>query len=120
MEAVQSQGGVLAPFYPVLWAAAGVGDGQNSDLRRDDFVNNRVGKAFEQRAVDIRFIRQSFESRKLERVIANSLDSGIDGGQKLEAKPLAPIFIPLGRLPRFLLGRGIDAEVHQIGLETSD
>ena len=109
----------LASFFPVLRAAS-VGDRQNLDIRRNNFVNNREGKSFQKEAANTRFIRQSFQSGKLERVVPNSLQSGIHSSQELQAEADAPLFVSLGRLPRFLFGRWIDAKLHDLVLETSD
>jgi hypothetical protein len=87
---------------------------------RNNFVNDRVGETSKKEATDIRFIRQSFQIWKLERVIPNLLQRGIHGGKELHSEAASPIFVPLGRLLRFLFGLGIDAEVHEFALETSD
>ena len=39
-------------------------NGQNADLIRDDFVDDRVGKAREKEAADVQFLRQGFEDSK--------------------------------------------------------
>jgi hypothetical protein len=78
-------------------------DRQNLNIRRNNFLNDRVGKSFQKEAAHVRFIRQSFQIGKLERVVLNSPQGGIHSCQEFQAKTDTPLFVPLGRFAAFPL-----------------